>query len=187
MIENITFTQFLTATLLIETFMLFLFRFTNTPLLPGNSVFTGIAINNWYDKLGIIAVLLDIFSILIGFYLSKFLYEYLVNNNYISRDYELWKFLGLLLLIQISHDFGFYFTVIKNTKRGINRVIDEFKNYANMLGVNAVIGDSIMYLIATPLLYYFILNNRNDINIFTNLVCFYLIGYFLYQKPIIKN
>ena len=41
MIENITFTQFLTASLIIETFMLFLFRFTKSP-------FTGIAINNWF-------------------------------------------------------------------------------------------------------------------------------------------
>ena len=53
-------------------------------------------------------------------------------------------------------------------------------------GSGAVIGDSFMYLVATPLLYYVILNNRNDVNIFTNLVCFYLIGYFLYQKPKIK-
>ncbi len=179
MIENITFTQFLTATLLIETFMLFLFRFTKSP-------FTGIAINNWYNKIGIIAVLLDIVSVLIGFYLAKFLYEYLVNNNYISRDYELWKFLGLVLMIQILHDFGFYFTVIQNTKKGVNRVIDEFKNYAKSVGTGAVIGDSFMYLVATPLLYYVILNNRNDVNVFTNLVCFYLIGYFLYQKPKIK-
>ena len=179
MIENITFTQFLTATLLIETFMLYLFRFTKSP-------FTGKAINNWYNNIGIIAIILDIVSLLIGFYLAKFLYEYLLNNNYISRDYELWKFLFIVLLIQILHDFGFYFTVIKNTKKGINKVIDEFKSYAKMVGVGAVIGDSFMYLISTPLLYFFILNNSNDINIFINIVCIYLIGYFLYQKPIIK-
>lgn len=179
MIENITFLQFLTATLIIETFMLFLFRFTKSP-------FSGIAINRWYNNIGIIAVLLDIVSVLIGFYLAKFLYQYLTDNGYMSKDYELWKFLGLVLMIQILHDFGFYFTVIRNTSSGMNRVIDEFKSYAKSVGTGAVIGDSFMYLVATPILYYLITKNSNDTNIFINLIGFYLIGYFLYQKPVIK-
>jgi len=179
MIENITFLQFLTATLIIETFMLFLFRFTKSP-------FTGIAINRWYNNIGIIAVLLDIVSFLIGFYLAKFLYQYLTHNGYMNKDYELWKFLGLVLMIQILHDFGFYFTVIQNTSSGMNRVIDEFKSYAKSVGSGAVIGDSFMYLVATPILYYLVTKNSNDTNIFINLVSLYLIGYFLHQKPVIK-
>ena len=103
MIENITFLQFLTATLIIETFMLFLFRFTKSP-------FTGIAINRWYNNIGIIAVLLDIVSVLIGhYYLAKFLYQYLTDNGYMNKNYKFWKFLGLVLMIQILHDFGFLF------------------------------------------------------------------------------
>ena len=179
MIENITFLQFLTATLIIETFMLYLFRFTKSP-------FSGVAINRWYNNIGIIAVLLDIVSVLIGFYLAKFLYQYLTNNGYMNKNYEFWKFLGLVLIIQILHDFGFYFTVIRNTKSGINRVIDEFKSYAKSVGTGAVIGDSFMYLVATPILYYLITKNSNDTNVFINLIGFYLIGYFLYQKPVIK-
>jgi hypothetical protein len=179
MIENITFLQFLTATLIIETFILFLFRFTKSP-------FTGIAINRWYNNIGIIAVLLDIVSFLIGFYLAKFLYQYLTHNGYMNKDYELWKFLGLVLMIQILHDFGFYFTVIQNTSSGMNRVIDEFKSYAKSVGSGAVIGDSFMYLVATPILYYLVTKNSNDTNIFINLVSLYLIGYFLHQKPVIK-
>ena len=80
----------------------------------------------------------------------------------------------------------FYFTVIRNTKSGINRVIDEFKSYAESVGTGAVIGDSFMYLVATPILYYLITKNSNDTNVFINLIGFYLIGYFLYQKPVIK-
>jgi len=178
MIKDISFLQFLTATLLIETFMLFLFRFTKSP-------FTGIAINNWYDNIGITAVLLDIVSLLIGFYLAKFLYEYLLSNNYINNNYEFLKYLILVLLIQVIHDFGFYFLIIKNSNRGLNKVIDEFKDYAKIVKSGAVIGDSFMYLVATPLLYYYIINNKKNTNVFTNLVCLYLIGYFLHQKPII--
>ena len=66
MIEKLTFIHFLTASSLIETFMLYLFRFTNSP-------FTGMAINNWYNNLGWTAIILDVVSLLIGFYLAKFL------------------------------------------------------------------------------------------------------------------
>ena len=105
MIKNITFLHFLTATLLIETFMLYLFRFTKSPC-------TGIAINRWYNNIGIVAVLLDIFSVMIGFYLAKFSYEYLTENGYMNDKDQFLKFLGLVLIIQILHDFVFYFTTI---------------------------------------------------------------------------
>ena len=130
--------------------------------------------------------MLDLVSLLIGFYLAKFLYEYLINNGYMNKKYEFWKFLALLLSIQILHDFGFYFTVIKNYPIGKNRVIDEFKAYVKIVGSNAVIGDSFMYTVATPLLYYIVANNRDDINVFINLSCLYLMGYFLHQKPLIE-
>ena len=179
MLEKLTFTHFLTASLLIETFILYLIRYTKSRI-------SGKAIQNWYNNLGIVAVMLDVVSLLIGFYLAKFLYEYLIKNGYINNKYEFWKFLAIVLSIQILHDFGFYITVIKNYPIGKNRVIDEFKSYAKSVHVNAVIGDSFMYSVATPLLYYIVANNRDDINVFINLSCLYLIGYFLHQKPVIK-
>tara|TARA_B100001123_G_C15194597_1_gene980851 strand:+ start:355 stop:744 length:390 start_codon:yes stop_codon:yes gene_type:complete len=127
-------------------------------------------------------VILDLLSVLIGFYLAKFLYEYLLRNDIISKDYEFIIFLGLVLCIQILHDFSFYFLVIKNAKKGINKVIDEFIHYAESVKVGAVIGDSFMYLLATPTLFY-IAQFTNDINVFISIACLYLIGYFVYQKP----
>lgn len=176
MIEKFNFIHFLAATCLIEAFMLYLFRFTRSP-------FTGKAINQWYTNLGWSAVILDLLSVLIGFYLAKFLYLYLVNNSIISKDYELIKFLGLVLLIQITHDFSFYFLFIKNAKKGMSKVMDEFINYANSVKTGAIIGDSFMYLLATPILFV-LYQLSNDINIFTSIVCLYLIGYFVYQKPL---
>ena len=176
MIENFNFLHFLAATCLIEVFMLYLFRFTRSP-------FTGKAINQWYTNLGWSAVILDLLSVLIGFYLAKFLYLYLVNNSIISKDYEFIKFLGLVLLIQITHDFSFYFLFIKNAKKGMSKVMDEFIYYANSVKTGAIIGDSFMYLLATPILFV-LYQLSNDINIFTSIVCLYLIGYFVYQKPL---
>ena len=176
MIKDLTFLHFLTAAVVIELFMLYLFRFTKSP-------FTGISINRWYDNLGWTAVILDVLSVLIGFYIAKFIYEYLVEQKYINSDYELYKYLGLVLLVQITHDFSFYLFAIKPYPKNKNLVMDEFKYYAERVKAGAVIGDSFMYLLATPLLYLYIQKNNIHTNTFISIVCFYLIGYLIYQKP----
>ena len=53
MIKDLTFLHFLTASVVIELFMMILFRFTKSSR----------AINNWYDNLGWTAVILDVLSI----------------------------------------------------------------------------------------------------------------------------
>ena len=176
MLQDLTFVHFLTTSLIIELFMLTLFRFTKSP-------FTGIAINKWYDNLGWTAVILDILSLLIGFYLAKFLYEYLVTNKYIDTKNEFMKYIGLVLLVQITHDLLFYFFVIKPYPKNTNKVLDEFKYYADKVKSGAIIGDSFMYLLASPLLYFYIKKNNINTNTFISIVCFYLIGYLIYQKP----
>jgi hypothetical protein len=174
MIADLTFLHFLTASLIIELSMLTLFRFTKTSK----------AINNWYDNLGWTAVILDILSILIGFYIAKFIYEYLVDHKYINSDYELYKYLGLVLMVQIIHDFSFYFFIIKPYPKNTNKVLDEFKEYAKYYQSQAAFADSLIYIATTPLLYLFIQKNNINTNTFISIVCFYLIGYLIYQKPI---
>lgn len=176
MIKDLTFLHFLTASVIVELFMLYLFRFTKSP-------FTGISINRWYDNLGWSAIILDLLSVLIGFYIAKYIYEYLVDKKYINTEYEIFKYLGIVLLVQITHDFLFYSLVIKPFPANKNRVMDEFKSYAESVKAGAVIGDSFMYLLATPLLYLVIQKNNIHTNTFISIVCFYLIGYLIYQKP----
>ena len=72
MIEQLTFIHFLTATALIELCMLSLFKFTKQ---------SSTTINNWYGNLGWTAIILDVLSILIGFYIAKFMYHYLRENK----------------------------------------------------------------------------------------------------------
>jgi len=190
MINNITFIHYFTTTLLIETFMLFLFRYTNSP-------FTGESINNWYDNLGWTAIILDITAVLIGFYLAKYLYLYLLKIRVIKKN-TIFNFLLVLLFIQITHDLLFYYLVIRKTPYGVNKVMDEFKKYAKDVGIGAIIGDSFMYIIGILLLYGFesfmpmkknmlisgVVKNNIDLNIFISICCIYLIGYFLHQKPL---
>ena len=116
MIKDLTFLHFLTAAGVIELFMLYLFRFTKSP-------FTGISINRWYDNLGWTAIILDVLSVLIGFYIAKYIYDYLVDKNYINTDYEMLKFLGLVLLVRLQW-FLFYFFVIKPYPKNKNGMDD---------------------------------------------------------------
>jgi hypothetical protein len=176
-IEKLSFIHFLTAALVIEAFMIFLFRFTKSP-------FTGKSINDWYTNFRWSAVILDVLSVIIGFYLAKYVYMFLVRKSVISKKYALLKFLALMLIIQIVHDFTFYFTVIKPHKTGKNSIMDELQSYADKVSYGAVIGDSFMYLLATPLLY-LLIQMETEENTFISLVSAYIIGYILYQKPIV--
>ena len=177
MIEKLTFIHFLTASAIVEVLVLLYFRFTGL----------SIAINKWYDNLRWSAVILDILSFLGGFYIAKFIYEYLREKKYINGEYELYKYLGIVLLVQITHDLLFYFFVIKPFPKNKNIVMDEFKYYAEKAKSNAVVGDSIMYLIGTSLLYLFVQKNNIHINTFISILCFYLIGYLIYQKSKINT
>ena len=174
-ISKLSFIHFLTSALIIECFMIFLFRFTKSP-------FSGKSINSWYTNFEWSAVILDVLSLIIGFYIAKYAYLFLLKKDIISKKYALLTFLAIMLVIQIVHDFTFYFTVIKQHKTGRNAIMDELQSYANKVSYGAVIGDSFMYLLATPLLY-FLIQMENEENTFISLVSAYIIGYILYQKP----
>ena len=174
MISDITFLHILTASLIIEICMLYIFKFTKSSK----------AITNWYSNLKWTAVLLDVLSIMIGFYIAKFIYEYLEYNKYLDKKNEFRNFIIIVLLVQIIHDFSFYFFVIKPYPRNKNNVIDEFKEYAKHYKSQAVFADSLIYLFTTPLLYYVIKKQDTNINIFISMICIYLMGYLVYQKSL---
>ena len=170
-INEIKFINIFLATLIVELIILIFFRFTK-------SVFTGQAANDWYDKLRWSAIILDLLSVMIGFYLNIFLNKYLKLNNY----YYLFLF---QILIQVIHDILFYFFVILKSKKGNSMVMDELKSYSSKISYGAIIGDSWMYSMGIPILV-ISLNYSSEKLIFTSLVCLYLIGYLVYQKPLYK-
>tara|TARA_B100001094_G_scaffold310357_1_gene344876 strand:- start:615 stop:1142 length:528 start_codon:yes stop_codon:yes gene_type:complete len=170
------FTNLLTTTLLTETLFLTAFRFREGKL-------KWKSINNWYTNLKWSAVLLDILSILIGFYISIYIYNLLFKYNYIGdHQNEKLNFLLILLVVQISHDLLFYYLIIKNSKLGESDVMDEFIDYSKKVGINAIIGDSFMYIVSIPILYYFVKKNEKSFNTFLCILSFYFIGYLLYKK-----
>lgn len=179
-LQKLDFLTILTLSVITEMLFLFSFRFTKLP-------FTGIPINRWYTNFQWTAIILDILIIIIGFYLAKFVFNYLIENKYIKKYKEIYKnlflFLIILLVIQITHDILFYHLFILKSKEGNNPIMDELNKYAKKVSFGAVIGDSSMYILSI-IIFYLIRNSSNDIKTFLSVLSLYLIGYFIYQKPL---
>ena len=172
LIKKLEFIDFLTVTFIVEVISIIIIR--------DNDVYKWL-VKNWWTNLQWTAVILDMASIIGGFYLAKFAYLTLLNNNIITNAYPIFKYSSILIIIQVIHDIMFYFTTILPTKRGNNYVIDLFKDYAKIAKSDAITGDSLMYLITLPML--FNLNYLgDDIKIFICILCLYLLGYLIYKK-----
>jgi len=93
------------------------------------------ALDGWYRKFNLNAILADVFILMIGVTITRFAYYY------IFTEYNLFLFMFLAVCIQITHDFLFYW-LFKSTPDGYSRILDHFKLYANSLGGYAVFGNS---------------------------------------------
>ena len=166
-----TWFSFLTALFIVEAFLLTTFR-----LFPK---FWGSLINVWYDKFGLVAIMLDMGIVLIGFWITQQLYPYLFGS---SVKVSLWKFILLFLCIQIIHDILFYVLILKNSN-GSNAIFDLINSYGSKHGLYTILGDSLMVVLAICLAWA-ILNS--DIKLSTYIICIllsaYFIGYLLYMK-----
>lgn len=142
-------------------------------LLVFHGVFKSVYLKKWYKKYQLNAVLADTIILIIGIILTRFFYKYLFSS------FSIWKFTGLAVAIQIIHDVLFYF-LFKNLPLGYNAMLDFFKEYANEVGVGAIIGDSFMMILACLLSSNFATysTNVNIIALFVSLYFFpYMINY----------
>ena len=129
----------------------------------------------WYSKYGLSAVLADTLILVIGIIIARFIY------SKIFEKFNIFKFLLLVLIIQIIHDILFFQLIINPLPRGMNHMIDFFKDYADEVGAGAILGDSIMITIAVLLSSLFANSNLN-INILLIVLFVYLTPYILYAK-----
>lgn len=168
-----TWLSFFTALCIVEAFLLTTFR-----LFPN---FWGSMINVWYDKFGIIAIMLDMLIVLIGFWITQKLYNYFFGVS-VKLSLSLWKFIVLFLCVQIIHDILFYVLILKNSK-GSNAILDLINSYGNKHGIYTILGDSLMVFLAISLAYV-LLNNETTFStyIIYILLSLYFIGYLLYTK-----
>lgn len=140
-------------------------------LLVFHGVFKSVYLKKWYKKYQLNAVLADTIILIIGIILTRFFYKYLFSS------FSIWKFTGLAVAIQIIHDVLFYL-LFKNLPLGYNSMLDFFKEYANEVGVGAIIGDSFMMILAC-LLSSNLATYSTNVNIIALFVSLYLFPYMI--------
>jgi uncharacterized protein YacL len=136
-----------------------------------HNVFKSVYLKKWYKKYQLSAVLADVLILVIGIILARFFYKYIFNS------FNIIYFTGLAVCIQIIHDFLFYW-LFKSLPLGYNAMFDFFKEYANEVGVGAILGDSFMMILACLMSSHFATYSLN-INIITLIISVYFFPYMI--------
>jgi hypothetical protein len=132
------------------------------------------SLEDWYKKYRLSAMIADI---LIGV-LYILLGRYLVYKSGIK--FGLTAFAGICVFIQVIFDLLFYvfFTIVP---RGSNDMLDFFKGYSKEVGAGALLGDSVLVIMAVTISA--LLNQSSyDTNIVFLIMSIYLTPYFIYMK-----
>jgi hypothetical protein len=95
----------------------------------------------WYKKYLLSAVLADVSLIFLGFVITRAIYPYIFD------EFSMVNFIILMVAIQIIHDTLFYLMLLSIPK-GVNRIIDILKDYADEISYWAILGDSAMMISA---------------------------------------
>jgi hypothetical protein len=93
----------------------------------------------WYKKYQLSAVLADVSLIFLGIVIARAIYPYLFDT------FSIINFIGLIVVIQVIHDILFYI-IIRQIPKGVNRIIDILKDYADEISYWAILGDSAMMI-----------------------------------------
>ena len=136
--------------------------------------FFGRQINVWYDKLGMTAVLLDIFIIVIGLLVTRFIF------TYFSLTFSPIKFIIIALIVQILHDIGLYKLFIEPHKGG-NLIFNIYKDYAKENGFKIILADSGM-VIGSCLLAMYLKGEQSYNNIALFIFVLYLLPNYVYKN-----
>lgn len=158
----------LLAITVVDVLVLFLVRYF--PQIMGGPL------NTWYTKFGLLAVISDVTVIAIGFALARWVY----TTWFAGRG--LWWFLGILVIVQAIHDILFYLGVILPIPRGVNAMMDVFKDYAAGGGAKIILGDSGLML-ASAAIFMGLEKLPATAQWFVGLLAAYTLPYILLTRP----
>jgi len=130
-------------------------------------------LKKWYANYNLSAVIADVLIIVLVLILTRFLYYYLFDT------FSLLKFIGLAVTLQIIHDVSFYLFVT-SVPRGVNRMLDTFKDYGAEVSYKAILSDSGMMIMASLLATYLV-NQSTNANMIVLISFTYLLPYLLYN------
>lgn len=142
-------------------------------LLLNINVIKSNVLRKWYSQYNLSAVIADVLIILIGLIITRAIYYYLFET------FSLFKFTILAVVVQIIHDILFYI-FFSTMPRGVNKMVDTFKDYANEVSYKAIFADSIM-MIMSCLIASYLVNKSMNINIIVLISFLYLLPYLLYN------
>jgi uncharacterized protein YacL len=128
-------------------------------------------LERWYAKFQLSAVIADTLILVIGIIIARFFYRYLFSS------FSIWKFTVLVVIIQVIHDILFYL-LFSYSPKGYNYMLDFFKKYAVELGPRAILGDSLMIIIATLLSSMFAATTLN-VNVIWLVLSMYCVPYLI--------
>ena len=152
------------AVLITDLFVIFLL---NTNVIKSQ------VLHKWYLLYNLSAVIADVLIILIGLIITRAIYYYIFDN------FSLFKFIIIAVAVQIIHDILFYI-FFSNTPRGVNKMLDTFKDYANDVSYKAIFADSGMIIMACLIASYLV-NKSTNTNIIVLISSIYLLPYLLYN------
>ncbi len=127
----------------------------------------------WYKRFTLGAVITDVLIIVIGLIIARYLYPKLF------KEFELWKFILLAVVIQIIHDYLFY-KVVVNIPRGSSSIMDVFYEYGRENGAKAIAADSFMMIVAA-LLFSYLGDKTTNTNIIVLIMSVYMVPYLVYS------
>lgn len=130
-------------------------------------------LRTWYSNYNLSAVIADVLIIFIGLIIVRAIYYYVFS------EFSITKFILLALIVQFTHDMLFY-AFFKSTPRGMNRMLDTFKDYANEVSYKAVLADGGMMIMASLVASYLAGKSLNA-NIIVMITLLYVLPYLLYN------
>jgi len=141
--------------------------------LSNTNYIKSVSLKKWYKLFSLSAFIADVFSIIIGIILARIFYYM------IFKKFNLILFIIIAVIIQLLHDLSFY-QLFSSVKRGKNKMLDVFKEYAEEMSYKILIADAEM-IISTCIIASLLANFSISINIFLFIVLFYLAQYFIYN------
>jgi len=126
----------------------------------------------WYKEYKLSAVLADVSLIFLGIVIARALYPFVFDT------FSIIYFILLVVVIQVIHDILFYI-MIRQIPKGVNKIIDILKDYADEISYWAILGDSAMMI--SSVLFAGLLANF-DMNTNTIILAFlvYILQFILY-------
>lgn len=142
-------------------------------LLSNMKIIQSSVLIKWYADYNLSAVIADVLIIFIGLIIVRAIYYY------IFTEFSILKFIALALVVQFIHDMLFY-ALFSSVPRGMNRMLDTFKDYAKEVSYKAVLADGGMMAMAS-LIASLLAGKSLNTNLIVMISSLYLLPYFLYN------